>query len=752
MATLPPNSLLARSRQPRAVPSAKASGASVTTSVAPPPNATSNVNLFLTNLRLLDFPSYPDWPDFDAQTFTVQKKRIQCVEWTLYQLFVLWDPEEARNKLQPFFPPRDHVQSLNLRAALLRSLEQAKKTGVLGRDAVVRKTMLDECRGERLEEVLAVFSSAVLKKMVAEVAEAEGEYPAIAQQLALENRGYSAERAELVTLALAHKVSIRHAMRRKDAARQRYRGLAELLHLKEQNIAHRKEQIKAAREQPKHKDISDDVKLDTWRTVRNNWAGNEQWMETLLYGDANARKDGVLTAPFDRVWRRLQSGRLAELEDHGKGLLEQLDGRVKTQKERLAKWQHFRQNMFGDQPLAPTPSTSRPAKSKRGIDLGFDKHESLRLGRMSPRKQLARRIPHLTSDYADLLDGCERDLAQVGAQPVINFTEMFGPPRSHRLGQPERPETISGARESLGEETVSELSELEDDGHVLQHAPRRPSTHDVAPPSRRLGRPSLQLSEEAKRHVELPRPLPSPPVLPPDTHDELSIPPPTPPLPEEDQLTQKIPSRSPSPLPLAAEQPVISFDSEEDIPEPEPPKSPTQELADQILDDIHNASPSPVKRPKPRHTLSLAERTRLSMARSSRGVRYDPDDDEDETLSLRPLSTPSKHNEDLTISITDEDDLMSRTRRSMAGFEAARQKAQLDRQRSLKKSRARARTEGSQFPVVEEETIELDPDASILAEELMAKEDMEAVFRSRPRIKTSPAPSPSRRPLEAEDV
>lgn len=79
----------------------------MTTSVAPPPIATSNVNLFLTNLRLLDFPSYPDWPDFDAQTFTVQKKRIQCVEWTLYQLFVLWDPEEARNVRQqpPSFEP-----------------------------------------------------------------------------------------------------------------------------------------------------------------------------------------------------------------------------------------------------------------------------------------------------------------------------------------------------------------------------------------------------------------------------------------------------------------------------------------------------------------------------------------------------------------------------------------------------------------------------------------------------------------------
>ncbi|GKT93577.1 hypothetical protein Ct61P_11427 [Colletotrichum tofieldiae] len=534
-------------------------------------------------------------------------------------------------------------------------------------------------QGERLEEVLAVFSSAVLKKIVAQVSEAEREYPAVAQQLALENRGYSAERTELVTLALAHRVSIINAMRRKDDARKRYRDLAELLDLKEKEIARRKEEIKAASELSKDRDVSDDIKLDTWRTVRNNWAGNEQWMETLLYGDSNARKDGLLSAPFDRVWRRLQSGRLSELEDHGKGLLEQLDGRVRTQRDRLAQWQHFRAKMFGDRRnIAATPA-SQPKRTKRGIDLGFDVHENLHLGRTSPRKQLAKKSPLLTREYTTLLADCEAELAQVGSAPMINLSEMLGP----RTRQPEKPDVNGGTRESIGEETVSELSELEDD------------------------------------------------------------------IQEEEEITEKLPSRLPSPSPPERETHAFGVTFEREDSSPEPPKSPTQQLADQILDDIDNASPSPIKRSKPRHTLSLAERTRLSMARSSRSVRYDPDDDEDDdTLRLRPsLAGVNRQMEDFTINVTDEDDLVSRTRKSMAGFEAARQKAQLDRQRSLKKSRTRARTE-SQIPVVEEETLQVDPDASILAEELMTVEDMEAVFRSRPRIKTSPAPSPSRKPLE----
>lgn len=67
------------------------------------PSSTSNLALFLTNLRLLDLDCEPDWPDITAATFSArdaaggQKKRIHAVEWALYQLFVIWDPSETQN-------------------------------------------------------------------------------------------------------------------------------------------------------------------------------------------------------------------------------------------------------------------------------------------------------------------------------------------------------------------------------------------------------------------------------------------------------------------------------------------------------------------------------------------------------------------------------------------------------------------------------------------------------------------------------
>ncbi len=95
MATLLTNPPLVRLRPGRVLAGAKPSTI---------PSTTSHVSLFLTNLRLLDLDLLPDWPDISSHVFSQkdtagqgQKKRIQCVEWALYQLFALWDPEETRN-------------------------------------------------------------------------------------------------------------------------------------------------------------------------------------------------------------------------------------------------------------------------------------------------------------------------------------------------------------------------------------------------------------------------------------------------------------------------------------------------------------------------------------------------------------------------------------------------------------------------------------------------------------------------------
>lgn len=713
---------------------------------APPPAAShavshgpSALSLFLTNLHLLDLDKLPDWPGICVETFVTggssaqgQKKRVQCVEWALFQLFALWDPEETKKvgdqawmcytanrmqKLKPFFPPLDQVQSINLRAALLRSLELAKKSGVLGRDAIVRKTMLDECRGERLEEVLSAFSSAVLKHVIAEELATSGEHSALALGLALENRDYKSANTDLNIMVLAHKASVGRILRSKKAADTRFRDFASLLNDKEKDIARRTEALQALEQEGKT--ISDDARLEMWRTIRNNWSGNERWMETLLYGDASSKKDALLGMPFDRVWRRVQQGRLGEVEEHGSGLLEQLDSRVRVQKERLEKWQSFRRQLSQHQPMPSPSKVKRQEKREKGIDFGFGAHEALHSGRASPRKAVFGQKRALGEEYDVLLRGLDKQL------------ESAKPQKSSALAFLQRPTALNAPEFNIPapalEEEEGEISELEDEDpftespiksfktrlDMTRRMPVRPklihrddSFASISSSVKNLRKPS---EDEARilRASSVERTSSPEPEEEPDDDPTIAV---TPSRPEHDVSPELSPEPSPSP-------------------------SPNQEMADQILESMEQASPSPKKRPRPRHTLSLAERTRLSMAHGSFAF---PDLDEPE-LPIAPTPSDSAPDENGQTLVNDEfEDLSARTRKSMAGFEKAKQKAQLERRRSLRKPRAPPKKDGSYFPKVEEE------DKTILTEELMAEEDMEAVFRSRPKIKASPLPSPTR--------
>ena len=675
---------------------------------------------------------------------------------------------------------------------------------MLGRDAVVRKTMLDECKGDRLEEVLAVFSSAVLKKLVAEAQlNNRDQHPAVAQTLALENRGYSGARTELSILLLAHKVSLNRILREKNAARAQFRDFAELLDLKHRGIARRREQVKAqaASCSQGERDVSEDAKLDVWRLVRNNWSGNERWMETLLHGDAPSRKDGLLTAPYDRVWRRMQSGRLTELEDRAggssTGLLEQLDSRIRIQRDRLQQWDDFRRRMFGssaqDRAVAH-PLHAAPLQARReGIDLGFGAHEMLYPGRLSPKKlPIKRAAARLEGGYGDLLEGLQRELGQINKG---SSTQLAAALRERKTQAPQPASELLDVAAVSADEPISELSDLDEEAMTAGPTPSglydaypkglasgskdREQHHiqmkkDVASDAARLdqGDSENRGSRPLLRSSSVLRPK-KPSKIPPAAPREFSPPrlqlhsPPISPL--------RSPVRTPSPQrsppryrAAAASAAVTSSDTGPRDPaplqSPDGPASPTQALADQIIASMNNASPSPIK--KPRHTLSLAERTRLSMARGPRSAKLDEEDYEPdlERLSIRRHNSSSNNNNAASVGSTghshsyreqqqqnesheEYEDLVSRTRKSMVGLEAAKQKAQLERRRSQRKSRqissaAASRREGSSyFPTVDEGDSTL-----LLAEELMSGEqdDAEAIFKSRPKLKTSPVPSPTR--------
>ncbi|TEY36381.1 hypothetical protein BOTCAL_0554g00020 [Botryotinia calthae] len=758
-----------------------------------PPSGPSHVALFITNLRLLDLDLRDDWPDITAVTFSTkdaqqnQKKRIQSVEWALFQLFAIWDPEETRNKLQPFFPPLEPLQSLNLRTALFRCLDQAKKNGVLGRDTVLRKTMLDECKGERLEEVLAVFSNVVLKRVVED--DTSGRYEALAQQLALENFSYTGERTILSALILAHKKSLGKHIAEKNDLRAKYSDFSGTLELNDQRTLKRREDLENdTKEGEGLTGLSDRDLRSLQNKFRKNWAGSNEWLETILYGDNRPSREGLLAKRFDDLWDQTENGTVADIEGkNDTGLVKRLEARVQNQESRLARWQEFGRTLTRNGTKSPTKKVQAILVEEKGIKLGFNDHQTLQIGKYSTKDFSSVNIP-VRDEYARLMERTRNALNDVSKQKAFSKESLIQGDSNKRFNQPSIDLTKESLSPSNQDGDISPLTKVSPDrspvsvgipdenaevstsrGHDNEFVstPRSRISHRPIPMGTssilRPGQASDDLDVASERLFEATTVTPS------IKDDYISATPSAMRPPRRPNSFDKDPERvsgrssAETPVSITRRHTMISQ------PSPSPSKSvqtsenplglvPELSQAEQILNSMSAASPSPQKL---KRSLSLAERTRLTMARSNpRYSKSNLNDDFDdlpdmERLTLNPKSraTPVKS------SATEEEkhaDLIERTRQSMAGFEAAQKKAQLERRQSIKDEKRKQRQ--SYFPrVVQEEEETLSPATPAIDREvLMDGNDVDyaSVFMSRPRIAVSPTPAKDRMissMIESED-
>ncbi|KAK5075047.1 hypothetical protein LTS08_001870 [Lithohypha guttulata] len=269
-------------------------------------NGRSHVSVFVHSLHLLNLNAREDWPEVTLHTFDVKSSlqhRIRCVEWSLYCLFELFDARATRDKLRPFFPPATSLQSVNLRAALLRQLTELKKDGVLGPNVILRKTMLDECKGDKVEELLAAFSIVVLKKVlnVEGVAQPENLLPLVLARRAGIQRNLD-EKKELDWTTKQEQHNIEHSI---EVLSKETRAL----------------QSKKVPQLPNHATHIKGV-------LRENWIGDPAWVDTILHGVPSRTLNHIVTYKGD-------------VDDNASSLLEDLQSRLQNQNVRLAKWQSY---------------------------------------------------------------------------------------------------------------------------------------------------------------------------------------------------------------------------------------------------------------------------------------------------------------------------------------------------------------------------------------------------------------------------
>jgi hypothetical protein len=632
--------------------------------------------------------------------------------------------------------------------------------------------MLDECKGDKFYEILAFFSNVVLKKVL--TARHGGERDAaVARNLATAPMLSADQQRSLLPLAIAHKAALVNVLKRKDEKRKKFTEFEGLLDKKAEDVNRR---IRKRNDTPRaQRPAVSQKEADTVKKqLKDNWIGNQKWLDIMLHGDHVQAEDAFLISRFDKVWHMVEKGRKLEDVAPETGLLENLQSRVQEQQDRLQKWKTFHAELRRDESeKAKSTGSKGPVPVK---EFKFDDHSQYQLPSLKHKKdETMIKRPAMQSRYEEILYEMKAGLFRASKARTNPITTIV-PRRRTSSVKPSRPPSrpkMTTRSESMKDAPAIPVKPVKLQSparqHSLAHVPvlPRPSRHvpTVATPTDSeatlIGHTSTLRSAppisdpvdspaEAP-HEHRPAPKPSPPT--PDPIDEAYTPEPveeTFALEPTENITSQPPQRSVSPSP--------AYPSEPPIPVFEPPTLTTEEaLADQIINSIGAATPSPIKKPQPRMSMSLIERTRMSMARTTsfESLPGSPD------LPMPPPPIPSIAEE---VEVGDRRaTLLERTKLSMMAMESKPRLSREEREKKEKNERRSTSGRQSLFPVnqfdtprnrksfelleqVKLETLERTPTEVLFSDEV----DYDRVFKSRPRIATSPVWGPGGE--EEEDV
>lgn len=97
----------------------------------------------------------------------------KLLEEILYFLLVTTKGEEGKERLRNCWPVVNAIQAKQFRTEALKLYEELRKNGEISREIILRKSMLDEGAGERLEEGLAKWAEFLIVKYAGDEADSE---------------------------------------------------------------------------------------------------------------------------------------------------------------------------------------------------------------------------------------------------------------------------------------------------------------------------------------------------------------------------------------------------------------------------------------------------------------------------------------------------------------------------------------------------------------------------------------------------
>ena len=243
------------------------------------------------------------------------------------------------------------LQSLNLRAALFRCLNELKKNGALGKDVMIRKSFFDDCKGERILELLVSFSTLVVRRVLA--AAGHGGRACIAARLATAKTVTAKEQQSFLPLAVAHRASLTAILQKKKDLRERYKNFARILDAKEQELDRRFEAVVSTQDILDKNPIPEHTVARLTKLFEDNWQGDRKPVDVITQGEGpgevHEMKDSLLDKPFSETWQQVSTGDFDGATDPSwQGFLKDLEERVANQEARLTDWRNFRKAIQRD--------------------------------------------------------------------------------------------------------------------------------------------------------------------------------------------------------------------------------------------------------------------------------------------------------------------------------------------------------------------------------------------------------------------
>ncbi|KAE8350891.1 HAUS augmin-like complex subunit 6 N-terminus-domain-containing protein [Aspergillus coremiiformis] len=472
----------------------------------------SSLTVFVRNLHLLQLDYHDDWPGITVRSLSPssqnQRQRVRVIEWALYQLVALWDPETARDKLRPFFPPLEPLQSVNLRAALFRVLSELKKNGDLGKETILRKSMLDDCKGDKFDELLAVFSTAVLRKAL--TASADDGLGTSAVKLSMAPGLTQQEYQRMLPLILAHRVSLKGVGERRSRIQDTHQNFLQLLDHKKSQL-----ELRSTENRPPIADQADLDKLA--REIKANWRGDANWAETLLYGGGRSSSDAFLELPFSTAWSKAKASTVEDLSTSSTpDLLIDLESRISRQHARLQKWRQYHSSMQRHERAEST-------NLMKGPSLAFRDHQTLTVASIAKVvRQPVERIAPKADDRA-LIFSMTEALARIeGTHRLSSRTTPMHAPvtdTDRRIPEHESPSSNNASTPSLTQQNAtaksapsgSATSEADDDIGPSSSSSVQVSSDLEFNPTQRKKRNTFNLVERTRKSMSLILPPPSSP-------------------------------------------------------------------------------------------------------------------------------------------------------------------------------------------------------------------------------------------------